>query len=167
MNLNFIRNIVFFIILVVIQALVLNHIRLFGCATPLLYAYFVLPMQRGQGKWATLLWCFAMGLAIDIFSNTPGVASASMTIVGMLQPYLLELFVPRDSAEDLTPSFRTLGVSKYVSYTVILVFLMCLAFFSLEAFNLYNWMQLVTSILGSTVLTAILILVIENVRNRR
>ena len=79
----------------------------------------------------------------------------------------LELFVPRDSAEDLTPSFRTLGVSKYVSYTVILVFLMCLAFFSLEAFNLYNWMQLVTSILGSTVLTAILILVIENVRNRR
>ena len=70
MNLNFIRNIVFFIILVVIQALVLNHIRLFGCATPLLYAYFVLPMQRGQGKWATLLWCFAMGLAIDIFSNT-------------------------------------------------------------------------------------------------
>ena len=90
-----------------------------------------------------------------------------MTFVGMLQPYLLELFVPRDSAEDLTPSFRTLGVSKYVSYTVILVFLMCLAFFSLEAFNLYNWMQLVTSILGSTVLTAILILVIENVRNRR
>lgn len=167
MNLNFIRNIVFFIILVVIQALVLNHIRLFGCATPLLYVYFVLPMQRGQSKWATLLWCFAMGLAIDIFSNTPGVASASMTFVGMLQPYLLELFVPRDSAEDLTPSFRTLGVSKYVSYTVILVFLMCLAFFSLEAFNLYNWMQLVISILGSTVLTAILILVIENVRNRK
>ena len=29
MNLNFFRNIVFFIILVVVQTLVLNHIRLF------------------------------------------------------------------------------------------------------------------------------------------
>ncbi len=167
MNLNFIRNIVFFIILLLVQSLVLNHIRLFGCATPLLYIYFILPMQRGQARWATLLWGFVLGLAIDVFSNTPGVAAASMTLLAFLQPYLLELFVPRDSADDLIPSFRTLGVSKFVSYTVILVLTGCLTFFSLEAFNLYNWMQWLCSIGGSTILTTILILVIENVRNRK
>lgn len=167
MNLNIIRNIVSFIILLVVQVLVLNHIRLFGFATPLLYAYFVLPMQRGQAKWATLVWCFALGLAVDTFSNTPGVASASMTLAALLQPYLLELFVPRDSAEDLTPSFRTLGVSKYVSYTIILTFVTCLSFFTLEAFNLYNWIQWGGSIIGSTAITVVLILVIENVKNRK
>ena len=167
MNLNFIRNIVFFIILLVVQVLVLNHIRLFGCATPLLYTYLVLPMQRNQAKWATLVWCFALGLAVDIFANTPGVAAASMTLAALVQPYLLELFVPRDSADDLTPSFRTLGVSKFVSYTIILVLISCLSFFTLEAFNLYNWTQWLMSIVGSTALTVVLILVIENVRNRK
>lgn len=42
-----------------------------------------------------------MGLCIDVFANTPGVAAASMTFIGLLQPYLFELFVPRDSADDL------------------------------------------------------------------
>ena len=167
MNLNFIRNIVLFVILLLVQVLVLNHIRLFGCATPLMYIYFVLPMRRNQAKWATLVWCFLLGLAVDTFSNTPGVASASMTLIAAVQPYLLELFVPRDSADDLVPSFRTLGVSKYVSYTVILVLVGCLAFFTLEAFNLYNWMQWMCSILGSAALTVVLILVIENARNRK
>ena len=96
MNLNFFRNIVFFIILVVVQTLVLNHIRLFGCATPLLYVYFVLPTRRDTPRWQTLLLSFAIGLAVDVFSNTPGVGAASMTLLGLLQPYLLTLFVPRD-----------------------------------------------------------------------
>lgn len=167
MNLNIIRNIVFFIILLLVQTLVLNHIHLFGCAMPLLSVYFLLPMQRGQARWATLLWGFALGVSVDTFSNTPGVGAASMTLAALLQPYLLELFVPRDSADDLRPSFHTLGVSKYVSYSVTIVFIYCLAFFSLETFNLYNWAQWLLCVIGSSVLTSILILVIENVRNRK
>ena len=167
MNLNIIRNIVFFIILLLVQTLVLNHIRLFGCATPLLTVYILLPMQRNQARWITLAWGFALGLAVDTFSNTPGVGAATMTLVAFLQPYLLELFVPRDSADDLIPSFHTLGVSKFISYTIIMVLAYCLTFFSIEAFNLYNWLQWAESIAGSTVLTIILILVIENVRNKK
>lgn len=167
MNLNIIRNIVFFIILLMVQTLVLNHIHLFGCATPLLYVYFVLPMRRNQPRWATLLWSFALGLAVDIFSNTPGVGAASMTLVGLLQPYLLELFVPRDSADDLRPSFLTLGVSKYVNYTIIMVTVYSLAFFSLEAFNFYNFAQWISCVAGCTVVTTLLTLVIENLRRRK
>ena len=113
------------------------------------------------------LWCFAMGLLVDIFSNTPGVAAAAMTLVGFLQPYVIELFAPRDSAEDLRPSPFTFGSSKYANYTIILVVIYCLAFFSLEAFNFYNWVQWLSSIGGSALLTIILILVIENFRSKR
>ena len=42
-----------------------------------------------------------------------------------------------------------------------------LAFFSLEAFNFYNWVQWLSSIGGSALLTIILILVIENFRSKR
>lgn len=167
MNLNIIRNVVFFIILLLLQALVLNHIHLFGCATPLLYVYFVLTTRRNQPRWATLVWCFALGLAVDTFSNTPGVGAASMTLAALIQPYLLELFVPRDSADDLRPSPLTLGVSKYVSYTIIMVLTYSLMFFTLEAFNFYNWLQWLCCVAGCSALTVILILAIENLRRRK
>lgn len=166
MNMDFLKNLVFFLVLLLAQVLVLNHIHLFDCAMPMLYVYFALPVRRGTPRWAILLWCFFMGLGIDSFSNTPGVATAAMTLVGFLQPYLLELFVTRDSAEDLLPSPRTLGLGKYVTYTVMLVLVYSLSYFTLEAFNFYNWLQWLACVGGSFVLTAVLILVIENLRRR-
>ena len=136
MSLDWIRNIVFFVVLLLAQVLVFNHVHLFGCATPLLYVYYV---RRNQPRWVTLLLCFAMGLCTDSFSNTPGVATASMTLVGLLQPYLLTLFVQQDSPDDLRPSMTVLGTMKYVSFTIAIVLTYCLAFFSLEAFNYNNW----------------------------
>ena len=90
-----------------------------------------------------------------------------MTLVGLIQPYVLTLFAPRDSGDDLRPSPVTLGVSKYVNYTIICVLIYSLAFFSLEAFNLYNWTQWALCTVSSAVLTIVLILVIENLRRKR
>lgn len=166
MNLSVIRHFFTFIILCLIQALVLNHINLFGCATPLLYVYFILLFRRGFPRWAVLLWSFLTGLCVDIFSNTPGVAASSATLLGLLQPYLLNLFVPRDSPEDLMPSMKSLGVARYIYYTVIGVLIYNTLFFTMEAFNFFNWLQWLMNIGGSTALTVVLILAIENVRKK-
>ena len=37
MSLDWIKNLVFFAVLLLAQALVLNYVHLFNCATPLLY----------------------------------------------------------------------------------------------------------------------------------
>lgn len=166
MSLDWIRNLVFFIILFFAQVLVLNHIHLFGCATPLLYIYLVMPTRRDAPKWATLLWSFAMGLVIDTFANTPGVAAASMTLIALLQPYLLSLFIQQDAPDDFRPSLKSLGTLKYVFYTLILVVVYCLAFFSLEAFNFYNITQWLACVGGSALLTEVMLLVTDNLRNK-
>jgi rod shape-determining protein MreD len=160
------RRTLLFGILCLVQALVFNHIHLFDCATPLLYVYFVLLFPRNFPKWAILVWSFIMGLVIDTFSNTPGVAAASMTFLGLIQPYLMIPFTPRDSPDDLVPSMKTLGLTKFIYFAVIAVFIYCLLFFTLEAFNFFNWLQWLENILASTVLTSVLILVIENVRRK-
>ena len=72
MNLDWVKTLSFFIVLLLVQVLVFNHIHLFGYATPLLYVYFVLSARRGFPKWALLLWAFLLGLSVDVFSNTPG-----------------------------------------------------------------------------------------------
>ena len=71
MNYDFLRLPLLFIILCIIQVFVFNHIQLFGCASPLLYVYFVLTMKKGMAKWGMMTWAFALGLLLDTFSNTP------------------------------------------------------------------------------------------------
>lgn len=166
MKIEVIRHFFTFIILCLVQVLVLNHVELFGCATPLLYVYFIMQFRRGFPKWALLLWSFSLGICIDIFSNTPGVAAASATFLGFLQPYLLNLFAPRDSSDDILPSMKSLGVARYVYFTIISVFIFSLLFFTLETFSFFDWLKWALNISGSTVLTVILILVIENVKRR-
>lgn len=157
-----IRKLLFFITLVLVQVLVCNNIHLFDYAVPLLYVYFYLTFSRNYPRWAVLLWCFAMGLTQDSFANTPGVATAASTLIGFLQPYIFSLFIQRDSQEELQPTLRSMGFGKYSFYAFLLILLYCIAFFSLEMFSFFNWMEWLFSIGGSFILTYILILTIEN-----
>ena len=164
MLIDSLRNFLVLMALVLTQALVFSHIHLFGCATILLYVYFVVMFTRNYPKWAILLWSFVMGLFIDMFSNTPGMAAASLTVVGCVQPYLLELFIPREATENLEPTMKELGVSKYLVYVSVLVFLHCLLFFTLEFFSFFNWQQWALNIAGSTVITLVFLVALEAIR---
>ena len=84
MNMNFVSQILLCLVLLIVQALVLNNIHLFGFATPLLYVYTVICMRRNFPRWAALVISFLLGLGIDIFSNTPGVAACSLTLLAFV-----------------------------------------------------------------------------------
>lgn len=164
MAIDTLKRAVIFLILCLAQALVFNRIQLFNCATPLLYVYFVIMFPRNYPKWAVLLWSFSLGLAVDMFANTPGVASASLTIVGALQPYLLVPFLPREPEANHVSSARSLGWGKFFLLTLICVLLHCLLFFTLEAFTFFNLEHWLECIGGSTLLTTLLIMTFETFR---
>lgn len=164
MNIEIVKHFFTFILLSVVQVLVLNHVNLFGCATPLLYVYFIMSFRRGYPRWAILLWSFALGLCMDMFSNTPGVTAASATFLGFVQQPLLILFEQRDGPEDIRPTMKELGVARYLYYAIACVLVFNILFFTMESFSFFNWLQWIKNIGGSTVLTVLLVLVIENVR---
>lgn len=166
MSTEILKRLLAFVLLCLVQALILNRIHLFGFATPLLPVYFVITFRRGYPKWAILIWSFLLGLFLDSFSNTPGVTAGSLTFVALLQPYLLEPFVPRDSTDDLKVSVRSLGWGKFATFSFLLVVIYMFVFFSLEAFNFYNWQQWLMCIGGSMALTYLFILAIENLRSK-
>ena len=166
MTIEILKRILLFAILCLVQVLVLNHIRLFACATPLLYVYFVLKMDRDSSRWGIMLWGLALGLTIDIFSNTPGLAAGTMTLLAFLQPALLSLFTQRETDDNLHPAMKTMGSGKFIYYTTLCVLLYCTVFFTLEAFNFFNLLQWVKNIIGSTILTTVLILCVENLNRK-
>lgn len=148
------------------QVLILNQIWLFGVATPLVYVLFVITFRRNYPKWQILLWSFALGLVIDSFSNTPGLTAGLLTLIAFLQPYLLELFVPRDSVENLEVKAATLGWGKYTLLTVALSGLYALLLFAIEAFSFFDWQQWLLRSIGSALLTIGMILAIEIIRSK-
>ncbi len=159
-----IRKLMFFIAVVLVQVLVCNNIHLFDYAMPMIYVYFLMMFRRDYPRWGILLWCFTLGITLDAFSNTPGVASASATLIGLLQPFIFAPFIQRDSLDDMDPDMHSMGFSKFAIYSLIIVFIYCLVFYSLEMFGFFNWVEWLLCIGGSTALTYVLILIIENFR---
>ena len=166
MKIELINRLVMFVALFVAQVLILNHVHLLGVGTPLLYVYFAITFRRNFPKWLVLVSCFLLGLLIDVFSNTPGLAASTMTLVALAQTYLIELVAPRDSAEDLEASAKVLGLTKFVKLSALLTLLYCLVFFALEAFNFFDVLLWLARSVISFVLTMVLILAVESVRSR-
>lgn len=73
-----IQRIQWLVFLVLLQVLVLNYVHIGQYATPLFYIYFILKFHTDTGRKELMLWSFAIGLCIDIFSNTPGMNAAAL-----------------------------------------------------------------------------------------
>ena len=164
MSLDTFKRLILFVVLCLAQAVVFSRIHLFHFATPLVYVYFTLILPRHTPRWAALLWSFALGLSVDMFSDTPGVAAASMTILGMVQPKLLELFLPRNADDNIRSSAKTLTWPKFASLALLLVGIYCIVFFTIETFTFADFSGWVGSVLGSTVLTLMVIFAFEMLR---
>ena len=161
MSADFLKRLGWFALFFLAQVLVFGRIHLFHYATPLFYVYFVAMFPRNHEKWAILVWSFLLGLCVDIFSNTPGLAAASLTVIAAIQPYYLELYVPRDSADNLKPSMKTLGPVKFAYYIVPIVLVYCLLFYSMEMLTFFNAFYWLMCVLGSSVITLVLIFTLE------
>lgn len=146
-----------FVILVLVQALVLNYVQLFGCATPLLYIYFLIELPRGIAKWKLYLWGFFLGLTIDTFLNTPGVATISCTTAAALRPYILEPFLTVDASAEFEPSIRQMGFDKYMYFAGTYTAIYCIIFFTIDYFTLWHFGLWLLSIFASFFLTLITI----------
>ena len=164
MKYGIVKDIILYAVILLVQILILNHIHLFGVATPLLYVYLIMLLKRNCPRWALLLIAFVMGVIVDIFSDTSGIATVSMTLIGFIRPYILMALLSREAEEDMAPTMENLGTARFFYYTLIVVTIYCLVFFTLEAFCFYNWPQWLACTLSSTILTTMLILVIENAR---
>lgn len=166
MTADLLKRVLWFFIFVLAQVLVLGRIHLFHVATPLFYVYFVALFPRNYPQWAVLVWSFLLGVVVDSFTNTPGLSSFSLTLIAAIQPFLLEAFVPRESAENLEPSVKTLGLPKFSTYISLLVFVYCVVFYTLEIFSFFNWEQWVLCVVGSTVITLLLVATFEYARSK-
>lgn len=157
-----------FVVVVLCQVVVFNHICLFGVAIPLVFIYFLIKLPVNLPvNWALTLG-FLLGLTVDIFSNTQGMNALACTVLAMLRLPVLHLYVPRqDDLPNSDPSSRTLGPAVFMKYAVTLTTIYCTLFFIIDAFTFFDPLHLLLKIVCSSALTFVIILAFDGFASSR
>lgn len=156
------------LILVLAQVIVFNHICIFNVAVPMVFIYLIVRLPITLSPNWVLTIAFFLGLIVDIFSDTYGMNALACTVLAMVRRPVLRLYVPRE--EDLTrpePSVQSLGTAVYMKYLLTMTLIYCTLIFLIEAFALFNPLQLVLRIVFSTLLSFVLMLGIEAIMTSR
>lgn len=161
------RRLLLALLLLAIQVLVCSHIHYLGYATPLIYVYLLLHFPLTYPRSAILVWGFAMGLAVDLFSNTPGLAAAATTLTAMLQPVLLSHITTKEGMENEPPGPHTMGYAHYVRYMMVMVSIHHVALFMLESFTFFHLLDVTISCASSIVLTSLILWAVIHAMNRK
>ena len=154
------------ILLILVQVLVLRHFHFGGYATPFVYIYFLLVLNKDVNRHILMLIGFCLGLVIDIFSNTPGINAAASTLLAFLRPYLLSLFVVRNDVDNLEPNVRFMGIGRFSLYVLVAALIHHLALNLIETFSLFDWKTLLLKTVYSVLLTYVCMMIIELIRKR-
>lgn len=166
MKITLLREIVWFVILILLQTLVLNRISVFGVAVPILYIYFLIKLPKNRNLFYVVISGFLMGLIIDIFLNTPGMNAAATTIVATLRKPLMNIFFSKVEYEDFVPSIYT-ETGAFLRYSVVMVLLHQTLLFFIESFTFFNLTSTLIRIGASSVLTLILIIALDGLMYRK
>jgi len=158
---DFVRNLVRFIVFVSVQALFLNHIHFLRMATPFLYVYFLLKLPNGMPRSHMLFLSFITGLAIDAFTNTPGMHAAACVLAGFIREPLIRFLIGKDLPEGIYPSFRTFAYGGFFRYIFVFVAIHHLVLFGIESLSLFDPLFLALRILGSMATTILLVFAVE------
>jgi len=153
---------ILFIVLVLVQALLMNHIVLFNCAVCYIFIYFMVKLPPYMNTYLQLTLGFLLGLSIDMLSDTPGVNSLSCTLLTVARIPMYSASDPHDErGRDVIPGFATMGWLGFCKYLLAVSATYCLIATLTECMTYVNVVDILIRIGASTVFTFIILLGIE------
>ncbi|MBT0607316.1 rod shape-determining protein MreD [Aequorivita echinoideorum] len=159
-------NIVRFIVLVFLQALVLNNINFLGYINPYLYLLFILLYPLDGNKTLLIFLSFLLGLSIDIFEDSGGVHAAACAFIAYARPVVLK-YSFGVSYEYNTIKIKKADPLERLVYIAAMVFMHHFIMFFLEIFSFNHMLLLLKSTLFSGIFTTIVILCTLILFNRK
>ena len=154
-------QIIRFVVLVLFQVLVINHIRLGGYVHPYIYMLFIMLLPFNTPKWQLLVLGFALGLTVDLFTGTPGLHAGATTLMAFCRPSIIQRISGNQKFENIPePNLGQLDGMWFFRYVLCLVFVHHFALFFLESFSIRLIGQVLLRILLSVPVSIFLIMMI-------
>ncbi len=162
MTRDVIGYIIRFLLLIVVQIALLNNVQFSGLLNPYLYIYFLIVLPVDFPPNVGLILAFAMGIVIDLFSQTLGMHTISAVFLAYARPYILRYMAPRDGYEfSRMVSVRQMGWLWFLTFSGLMVFLHHFVLFFIESFRISGFGYTLLKAMGSSALTLTLIVVVQ------
>jgi rod shape-determining protein MreD len=113
-------------VFVLVQVFILNKVPpLHKFITPYLYYLFILWLPFNMNRSALMLVAFLFGLTLDYFLNTPGLHAAACVLIAYVRPFLINLLIRQEGAEQnyASPSITSMGWAPYFTLVLVLTLL--------------------------------------------
>ena len=163
MNKDIISYIFLFVILVLVQALLMNHIVLFNSAVCFIFIYFIIKLPVGLSTNLLLTLSFILGLSVDVLSDTPGLNALACTILAVLKrPFFFAYEQHDDQKRNVSPSLGSMGFFNYCKYLFTLSAIYCIIAFFVEFINFTDVIEILIKAGASTLFSFLVILAIDS-----
>ena len=113
----------YFVLSVLVQAMLFKQLVLFNMAFCFLYVAFILLLPLETNPLILMLVAFLLGISIDVFYDSLGLHSSSLVLVAYFRNYWLGTITPQggyDTGEG--PTLAANGLQWFMVYSVPLVF---------------------------------------------
>ncbi len=155
-----------FILLVIIQVLILNHINFLGDINPYTYILFIGLYPVKNNRIALMFLAFLLGITIDLFMDTGGIHAAACVFIAYLRPTILK-FSFGMIYEHQSIRFDSVDFGSRLTYFALLTILHHIILFSLEIFNFSNIFIILKKTLFSSIFTILLGLILTIIFSRK
>lgn len=158
------KNIIRFILFILIQVYILNQIPpLHQSIIPYLYFLFILWLPFNLPNIGVLFLSFAFGLCLDAFTGSFGLHAAPCVLIAFLRPALLTLLIPQETTEQsyIEPSRKSMGWAPYALYVSLLTFVHHFYLVFIEWLQFGNFIYFLSKVIASTLVSLLLIFITE------
>ena len=159
MNSAVYTNSIRFIMLVLVQVLVCNHINFLGYINPYIYILFIMLFPVKNNRVIIILLSFLLGITIDLFQDSGGIHAAACVFIAYVRPVILK-FSFGMMYDHQTIKFDSVEFGAKLTYITILTALHHLILFSLEIFSASKIILVLQKTLFSSIFTILLCVVI-------
>lgn len=167
-----VKNIIRFIVFLLIQVLILKRIQIAAPGFNLIHLFFyplaILLLPLNSNRSFVLLISFLAGITVDFFYDSPGVHAFSAVLIGYLRTSFFKWLEPRGGyGTNVLPTLGLMGNTWVISYLALGMGVYILTYFSLQAFSLVFIFSILLKSTLSFIFSMILILVYIYVFNPR
>ena len=154
MNSSITTNVIRFIGLVLLQALVFKNIdfgwKSFNYVNIIVYPVFIMLLPIRTPHPLLVFLGFVLGITVDIFYDSLGVHAGAAVFMAFIRPVVLKGMEPRGGYNvNHSPTKHNFGISWFLLYSSILFLGHLFFYFSMEAFTFVYIAQIILRTLMS------------------
>ena len=154
-------NSIRFVLLVLVQVLVFNHLNFFGYINPLVYVLFFYWYPIRENRAVFIVVSFALGLVIDLFLDTLALHALVATTLAYARPIIMR-FCFGVNFDFQGFNFKNSTQIQRVTFLFLLILLQHLLFFSIEILSIAHILLILKKILFTSVATFVLCLLLSS-----